>query len=201
VFVNGRRIVYPPINDMAVARRGLTTHMKPSSGRPMPKSHFADVTDAVWSIMSTIKPEHIDEMNYEDCFSTKVAGLHTSQALFVVLKPGIGFEPGIGSFVSDTTTPRRPVEEPRVAPAPYRMRLLGVFDETTGDPLAGAMVTDTLSGTSALTTATGTVSLLFLPEGISGVRVTKAGYGEVKVGVSISARDTVPVTLVMARKP
>ena len=59
---------------------------------------------------------------------------------------------------------------------PYRARILGVFNAQTGDPIEGASVTDILSGTAALTTVTGTVSLVFLPDSGSMVRIQKIGY-------------------------
>jgi hypothetical protein len=51
------------------------------------------------------------------------------------------------------------------APLPaYRARLLGVFNAQTGDPIEGAEVFDVFSKTKALTTATGTITLSFLPK-------------------------------------
>jgi hypothetical protein len=54
--------------------------------------------------------------------------------------------------------------------------LLGVFDETTSEPIPGVRVLDLLTSTSALTTRTGTVSLVFLQEGGGLIRVQKIGY-------------------------
>lgn len=81
----------------------------------------------------------------------------------------------------------------------YRARLLGVFDETTGEPVEGVRVLDLVSGSSVQTTSTGTVSLRFLPEGGSLVRLTKVGYQPRTMTVAISPSDTTPITLVMAR--
>jgi hypothetical protein len=78
----------------------------------------------------------------------------------------------------------------------YRHRILGVFN-MDGKPLEGVEVTDVKSGTTALTTATGTVSLAYLPDGGSEVRVRQLGYVPVTQFVRIGPADTTPVTVIL----
>jgi hypothetical protein len=78
----------------------------------------------------------------------------------------------------------------------YRHRILGVFN-SEGKPLEGVEVTDMKSGTTALTTATGTVTLAYLPDGGSDVRVRQLGYVPVTQFIRIGPADTIPVTVIL----
>jgi hypothetical protein len=78
----------------------------------------------------------------------------------------------------------------------YRHRILGVFN-TDGKPLEGVEVTDLKSGTTALTTSTGTVTLAYLPDGGSEVRVRQLGYVSVTQFIRIGLSDTTPVTVIL----
>lgn len=99
---------------------------------------------------------------------------------------------------------QQPTREPAQLPAQqqdtiprYRFRVLGVYDDRTGDPISDVKISDMVSGTSSLTTSTGTVSLIFLPDGGSLVSIKKVGYEPRTMPVSISLDDTLPLTLVM----
>jgi hypothetical protein len=81
----------------------------------------------------------------------------------------------------------------------YRKRVLGVYDAQTGEPIEGAEVVDALAKVTALTTATGTVSLVFLPEGGTLVRIKKVGYAPQSMMVSIAPADTLPLTVLLTK--
>jgi hypothetical protein len=218
VWVNGMRIVFPPGNEMVMSRighapapppkPGLVMQSGGASGRVAPHSSLVDVDSSVWLALATVKPEHIAEMTYEDCHSTTVTDhTHASNALFIVLKPGVGYDASRGSYVlADRETKSKPVKSPPVrSPAPslpgYRARLVGVYDGTTGDPVQGVTVTDSASGTRAETTVTGTITLAFLPEGVAVLRISKPGYIDEREEVLISPRDSLPLTIVLTRVP
>lgn len=149
------------------------------------------------TVLSEIKPEHIEEITYLDSTDNTVGTIGSNDALFIVLKRGVAYQPGKPSYV---VADAAPTPSPTAASLPaYRYRLLGVFDRDTGEPIEGAEVTDMASGTHAATSETGTVSLIFLPEGGSPVRITKPGYDELTIAVDISASSNVPITLLMSK--
>jgi len=203
VWVNGvwiRSIATDTI--CQTGRRGMLAGMLPGS----------------MQVLCEIQPEHIEQITYADEFNTSVGKPHSDSAIYIVLKQGVAYHPGAKSYVVDE--PAEPGNKTAVArqvgalrdsvPPPhdsaatlpiYRYRLLGVFDQDTGDPIAGAHVTEAKSGDYVTTTATGTVSLFFLPEGSSLLKITRQGYQELDLSVDIGPSATTALTLLMKRAP
>ncbi len=102
--------------------------------------------------------------------------------------------------VARVAAAQQPADSQSRAAAPtYRFRMLGVYDDATGKPVDSVRVTDVLSGTFAMTGDAGIVSLFFLPEGVSLVRIQKLGYEVQMHPVTIGPGDTLPITLVVRR--
>jgi carboxypeptidase family protein len=78
-------------------------------------------------------------------------------------------------------------------------RLLGVFDGENGEPIVGAAVTDSASGLTAKTTATGTVSLAFLASSRAVLQIRAQGYPDVRTELRLTFSDTIPVTMILHR--
>jgi len=211
VWVNGQRIVFPPIDAGLAAKAGQQRRAARATPH-LGASGLARVPLTVQSVLSTIHPEHIEEMNYAGCNDFSVDKNHARNAVFVTLKPGVAFEPGTGSFVLDDVSYANALladssnvggdSSPTLSVShaiSYRSRLMGVYDSESGDPLAGVDVVDVTSGTFATTTSTGTVALAFLPEGTSTIKLRKPGYADLVMSVTISPRDTTPLTVVVSR--
>jgi len=185
IWVNGRRIRIAVPDAMALARQ---------------HGVLAGLSIASMGVLSEIKPEHIAEMTYLDDWDTSVDKLGAQGGLFIVLKPGIDYQEGKGSFVVETEAKPATAVAPSVSPPAYRLRLLGVYDAESGDPIEGAWVIDLSTGTKARSSSTGTVSLAFLPEGGSPVRIVKEGYEDLSLAVEISPEHLAPITLVMVKQ-
>jgi len=81
----------------------------------------------------------------------------------------------------------------------YRRRLVGIYDAQSGEPVPGVRVTDVLSGTSMATSRTGSVVLVFVPEGVRLLRLQKLGYEVQTLPVSIIETDTASLTIMLRR--
>jgi hypothetical protein len=204
VWVNGNRIRLAPIDPSLVAEKRMG--MRAARATPhLPPQGRAAIPLSVLSVLTSIKPAHIAEMRYHDCADLSIEENASASSIFVVLKAGIAFAPGIGSYV-----PAGSVSNPGAfaASAPpayvadslpaYRLRLIGVYSEETGEPLEGVEVVDVATGAKVATSSTGTACLVFMPEGAGTIRLVKTGYRTAELPVSISPADTVPITTVLS---
>jgi hypothetical protein len=174
IFVNGLRQTHVPASDARTAsfaqKREVTRAVAPWVGTSMlrpppyvPRNTVEWLPADIVNVLSTIRPEHIEEINYRDCTeAADVDGLRAS-AVYVALKAGVRYEPGIGSTVAPS------------APSSLmanRLVILGVFDQE-GRPQVDVVVTDSATRTSVRTTETGTASLAFLAEGAHTLELRK----------------------------
>jgi hypothetical protein len=121
----------------------------------------------------------------------------TRTLLLAALTVGAAAASGAGNAASAQTARSDTTSKP--ANNAYRYRVLGVFDDATGDPIEGVEVSDVLTGNKSLTTSTGTVSLLFVPDGGGFIRLRKVGYEMQTMPVAIAPSELTPVTVVLRR--
>ena len=92
-----------------------------------------------------------------------------------------------------------PVRDPVASVPRAPLRIIGVYDEASGQPIPAVEISDTASGTSVMTSATGAANLGFIiPKG-GAIRLRKIGFEEQTMTVSMGASDTLPITVVMKR--
>jgi hypothetical protein len=92
-----------------------------------------------------------------------------------------------------------PAAKPDTASRRLHIRLLGLFDEQTGEVIEGADVTDAATGITARTTVTGTVALIFADTNGTLIRIKKVGYQPVSMLIGTALRDTSPITATILR--
>lgn len=78
----------------------------------------------------------------------------------------------------------------------YIGRLVGVYDENTGDPLDSVEIRDMITGSFVYTTRTGTASLFFVDTAGTLLRIRKFGYTPMTVFVG-NAPGLPPLTLTL----
>jgi len=96
IWVNGKRIRLTLRPTGMVAARARV-------GAP-PSARFGYVPLVV---LSEIAPEHIQEINYHDCFDATMAAVGSTNAMFVTLKPGVVYVQDVGSFVVEQATQQK----------------------------------------------------------------------------------------------
>jgi hypothetical protein len=109
VFINGRRVIDVPAEGLALAEARLPprpARRTDGSGRPTLSNTQYRVPLWPAAILSSIQPEHIAEMTYNDCFEKSAKVNQGANAVFIVLKPGIGYSLTEGSYVIDADTVR-----------------------------------------------------------------------------------------------
>lgn len=186
----------PPVHDVWVNG----AHQRLIATNPVATQRLSGdatlISPLIATVLASIKPEHVAEIHYYSCTeSIPDAPPNSTNAIHVTLKPGIGFDPGVGSYlVASTGTIAKATG---VVPGLPASRLIGVFDEATGDVVAGAEIVDVASGTFMRTSSTGTATLAFLSAGAKEIRIQKPGYETVTLPVSTSPSDTTSVTVVL----
>jgi len=176
VWVNGERQQFVPTNPTAARR--LT-------------GDAVLIGPLISTVLASIRPEHIQEIAYHPCTDViEGTPVHSTNAIFVTLKSGIGFDPVVGSYLAMSPSPS--------AVAPVRAvsmpRLIGVFDLATGQVIEDAEVVDVGSGTFMRTSATGTATLTFLSADAKEISIRKAGYEPLTMAIP---HDTASLTVVL----
>lgn len=93
--------------------------------------------------------------------------------------------------------PSRGIAQQAPPRSAIRVRVIGVYDARSGEPIEGAEVADLTTGLTALTTKTGTMGLIIADTTGTLVRIRRVGYQPEMLAVATGARDTTPMTLTL----
>jgi hypothetical protein len=106
LWVNGRWQVLAPWDTIVPLITYETERLDPRGNRIIKRGYIASHADRTLPL-GNLDPHHVVEMHYSGCSGQAPLGPRGMNALFVTLKPGIGYEPGVGTFVIDSSTARR----------------------------------------------------------------------------------------------
>lgn len=139
--------------------------------------------------------DHIAEVRFVICFDKALKDSDHPQAphLYVTLKPGFTFNLKRGSYAVGADEKAK-AASPRYAG--FAGRLVGVFDEVSGQPIEGATVTDLLSRESAVTSRTGDLTLFFVDSSGGLIRIEKLGYSPLVMQID-NARGARDLTITL----
>jgi len=82
-------------------------------------------------------------------------------------------------------------------PPKFVGRLVGIYDDRSGEPIDSAEVRDLATGSFALTTSTGTLSLFFVDTAGGLLRIRKVGYTPLTLFVDNSPGESAPLTITL----
>jgi hypothetical protein len=105
LWVNGRWMVLAPWDSLVPLYTTTSTRMD-GSGRPA--LHVLGIAShAAESLpLGSLRPEHVVEIRYANCRERSTLGPRGSNALFVTLRPGVGYEVRRGTFIADSAVAR-----------------------------------------------------------------------------------------------
>ena len=106
LWVNGRWQVLAPWDTIVPLRTYETERLDPRGNRRITKGVLASHADRSLPL-GNLNPHHVVEMHYSGCSGPAPLGPRSLNALYVTLKPGIGYDPEKGTFVDDSAVARR----------------------------------------------------------------------------------------------
>ncbi|MFI5229715.1 MAG: carboxypeptidase-like regulatory domain-containing protein [Gemmatimonadales bacterium] len=191
---------------IAKLRPRATTNTPRRAARPCLESQTRYYINEQWvnpaqfGGLADFPPEQIAYVQFVDCFDRSLddADHPGARHVYVTLKPGAHYTPGGGvqidsSAMHDAGTVADSGKALRVA----RGKVIGIYDEVSGDPIDGVEVKDVASGMFVHTTVTGTASLFFARTDATMLGLSKLGYRPMTMLIGDPWADTIPITVTM----
>lgn len=118
IWINGRREYWGSIDDpfsteMSAPSGGRGRVSRPRTRGVTKAPKMTEEPDGVDTVLMWLKPEHIAEMRYVNCWDMSMPEIGTNDALYIVLKPGVKFVWGKGTVVDSSYVPAPLTKPPR----------------------------------------------------------------------------------------
>jgi hypothetical protein len=110
---------------------------------------------------------------------------------------GLAVLVAVSAPVRAQVPPLPPVRDPVASVSRAPLRIIGVYDETSGQPIPAVEISETATGTSVMTSATGAANLGFIVPKGGEIRLRKIGFEEQTMTIAMSAADTLPITVIL----
>ena len=158
------------------------------------------VNPAQYDGLSDFPADRIAYVQFVDCFDRSLEDNDHPGArhVYITLKPNAHYSPG-GGVQLDSSAVRdagKMADSGRAVRVP-RGKLLGVYDEVSGDPIDGVEVKDIGTGMSVHTTVTGTAALFFARTDATMLGLSKLGYRPMTMMIGDPWSDSIPITVTL----
>ena len=152
-----------------------------------------------YGALSRIPSDQVLYVQFVPCYDRSIDDDHPGAAhIYVTLKPGAHYNVAGGlDLDSMETRDAGKMADSGKALRVLRGKLVGVYDDVSGDPIEGATITDVASGMRVQTTNTGTASLFFARTDVTMLGFTKTGYRPMTMVIGDPWADTIPLTVTM----
>ena len=158
------------------------------------------VNSAQYDGLSDFPADQIAYIQFVDCFDRSLEDNDHPGArhVYVTLKPNVHYSPGRGvQFDSSAVRDAGKMADSGKALRVARGKLIGVYDEVSGDPIDGVEIKDIATGMSVHTTVTGTAALFFARTDATMLGLSKLGYRPMTMMIGDPWSDSIPITAML----
>jgi hypothetical protein len=158
------------------------------------------VNPAQYDGLSDFPADQIAYVQFVDCFDRSLEDNDHPGArhVYITLKRNVHYSPGRGvQLDSIAVRDAGKMADSGRALRVSRGKLIGVYDEVSGDPIDGVEVKDIATGMSVRTTVTGTAALFFARTDATVLGLSKLGYRPMTMMIGDPWSDTIPITVML----
>ena len=157
------------------------------------------VNPTQYDALSDFPADKIAYVQFVDCFDRALEDDDHPGArhVYVTLKPNVHYSPARGVQIDSAAFADAGKPDSGKALRVARGKLIGVYDEVSGDPIDGVEVKDIATGMSVHTTVTGTAALFFARTDATMLGLSKLGYRPMTMMIGDPWSDSIPITVTL----